>query len=80
MEKKVIIAAVIIIALFVLLVPRPSYLDDGGTVEYKALLYKISNVHTLISIDEMKKAGKVKPYDEGIVIEVLGFEIYNSVK
>lgn len=77
MKKKIIL---IIIIVFVFLFPiRSSQLKDGGTVEYKALLYKVSKVHSLTSIEEMEKEGKVKPYDEGIIIEILGFELYNSV-
>lgn len=77
--KKFIIALIIIVVL-ILLIPIPYHLKDGGTVEYKALLYKISKVHKLISLEEMKEEGKIKEYDEGIIIEILGFEIYNNVK
>ena len=64
----------------VLLFPIRNQLKDGGTVEYKALVYKVSKVKRLISIEEMEQEGKIKKYDQGIVIEILGFEIYNSVK
>ena len=57
-----------------LLIPIPNHLRDGGTVEYKALLYKISKVHRLVPLEENKE------YDDGIIIEILGFEIYNNVK
>ena len=81
MKNKVIIVMVIVILiLLVLLVPRTRYLNDGGTVEYQALLYKVSKVSRLISIEEMKAEGKIKEYDKGIVIEILGFEIYNNVE
>ncbi len=79
MKKKVIIISVAII-LLVLLFPIRNQLKDGGTVEYKALVYKVSKVKRLISIEEMEQEGKIKEYDQGIVIEILGFEIYNSVK
>ena len=52
-------------------------LKDGGTIEYKALLYKVSNVHSLASMEDMETG---KEYNEGTIIEILGFEIYNSVK
>lgn len=77
--KKFVIALIIIL-LLILLIPIPNHLKDGGTVEYKALLYKISKVHKLILLEEMKEEGKIKEYDEGIIIEVLGLEIYNNVK
>lgn len=79
MKKKVIIISVAII-LVVLLFPIRNQLKDGGTVEYKALVYKVSKVKRLISIEEMEQEGEIKKYDQGIVIEILGFEIYNSVK
>lgn len=76
MKKKIIITVVIIV-LLILLVPIPLNLKDGGTVEYKALLYKISKVHSLTSSEEMENG---KQYKEGTIIEILGFEIYNNVK
>ena len=79
MKKKVIIILVAII-LLVLLFPIKNQLKDGGTVEYKALVYKVSKVKKLISKEEMEREGKIKEYDHGIIIEILGFEIYNNVK
>lgn len=77
--KKFIMALIIIVVL-ILLIPIPYHLMDGGTVEYKSILYKISKVHKLIPLEEMEEEGKIKEYDEGIIIEILGFEIYNNVK
>lgn len=79
MKKKVIIV-LIVVFLLILMFPKTRYLNDGGTVEYKALLYKVSKVSRLISIEEMKAEGKIKEYDKGIVIEILGFEIFNNVE
>lgn len=79
MKKKAIIIAIVVISL-ILLFPIRNQLKDGGTVEYKAILYKVSKVKRLISIEEMEKEGKIKEYDHGIIIEILGFEIYNNVK
>ena len=76
MKKKVIIVVIIVI-LSILLIPIPMLLKDGGTIEYKALLYKVSKVHSLTSVEEMENG---KQYNEGIIIEILGFEIYNNVK
>lgn len=79
MKKKVIIISVAIISL-VLLFPIRNQLKDGGTVKYKALVYKVSKVKKLISKEEMEREGKIKEYDHGVIIEILGFEIYNNVK
>ena len=70
----------IFVILLILVFPIRSQLRDGGTVEYKALLYKVSKVSKLISIEEMEAKGKVKNYDKGIIIEILGFEIFNNVE
>lgn len=75
MKKKIIIAAIIIIT-FVLLFPVKSQLKDGGTVEYRALLYKISKVHRLVLREDMEKK---KQYDDGMIIEILGIEVFNNV-
>lgn len=79
MKKKAILSLTVII-LMILLFPIRNQLKDGGTVEYKAFLYKISKVQRLISIEEMEREGKIKEYDQGIIIEILGFEIYNDVE
>ncbi len=79
MKKKVMIVSIVVI-LLILLFPIKNQLKDGGTVEYKALVYKVSKVKKLISIEEMEKEGKIKEYDHGIIIEIFGFEIFNNVK
>lgn len=79
MKKKVIIVVIVIIAL-VLLFPTRDQLKDGGTIEYKAVLYKVSKIRRLIPIAEMEEEGKIKEYDRGIIIEILGFEIFNNVE
>lgn len=71
MKKKILIAVIVII-LLVLLVPIPMRLRDGGTIEYKALIYTISKVHRL---NHNSKSG----YDNGLIIKIFGKEIYNNV-
>ncbi len=80
MKKKIIITAIILLALVVLLFPIRTQLKDGGTVQYTAVLYRVSKVHRLISIEEMEREGKIKEFDDGIIVELLGFEIFNNVK
>lgn len=67
--KKVIVIASVLIAL-VLLIPFPERLKDGGTAHYDAILYDVYDVH--------REDGK--DFDEGIVVEILGYEIFNNVK
>lgn len=71
MKKKIIIV-LIIVALLILLVPIPFKLKDGGTVEWKSLTYKISKVHRLNLNSE-------NGYEDGTIVEILGFKVYNSV-
>lgn len=75
MKKKAIIILCVLLAI-VLLFPVPLRLRDGGTVQYKAILYTVSDVHSLATIED-QEAGK--EFNEGIIIEMLGFEIFNSV-
>ncbi len=71
MKKKILIIVIIILAL-VLLIPTPFYLNDGGSIEYRALLYTITKYHRL---DSNSKTG----YKDGIEIEILGMKIYNNM-
>ena len=71
MKKKILIAVIVII-LLVLLIPIPMRLKDGGTIEYKALIYTISKVHRL---NHNSKSG----YDNGLIIKIFGKEMYNNV-
>lgn len=68
MKKKIII--IICIVLIVMLIPVRLQLKDGGTIEYKSILYKVSKVHRTID----------NGFDIGTEIEILGFKIYDNVK
>ncbi len=76
MKKKVIIFICVFLAI-ILLLPIPLKLKDGGTVEYTAILYKVSNVHSIASTEEIENG---KMFNQGIIIEILGLEIFNNVK
>ena len=69
MKKKVMIGIYVLLAI-VLLVPIPMRLKDGGTVVYRAVLYQVEDVHRLSAVE----------YLEGMIIRILGMEIYNSVE
>lgn len=68
MKKKVIIISVAII-LLVLLFPIRNQVRDGGTVEYKALAYKVSKIHKRSETE----------HQDGIVVKIFGKEIFNNV-
>jgi hypothetical protein len=72
MRKKLMICIAVICSI-VLLFPIPFRLKDGGTVKYQALLYSISDVHRISHVEE-------DGYEDGIIIEILGMEIYNKVE
>ena len=72
--KKRNVAIVCILLVIILLIPIPLRLKDGGTVVYKALAYSVSRVHRLVSVKAEKE------YEEGIIIKVLGIEVYNNVE
>ncbi len=74
MKKKVMIGICVLLAI-VLLVPIPMRLKDGGTVVYHAVLYQVEDVHRLGAVDT---AGD--EYLEGMIVRILGMEVYNSVE
>ena len=70
MKKQKLIVISIIIAL-IMLIPIPNRLKDGGSVEYRALIYKVTKLYRF---NEVSAA----THEEGWIIEILGFEIYNN--
>ena len=74
MKKKVMIGICVLLAI-VLLVPIPMRLKDCGTVVYRAVLYQVEDVHRLGAVDT---AGD--EYLEGMIVRILGMEVYNSVE
>lgn len=71
MKKKVIVIVIVIVFL-VLFVPIPMHLKDGGTVEYKALTYKVSKIHRT-------NPYSLTGYEDGIVVEVFGIKVYEKI-
>lgn len=78
MRKKV-FAIVAVLALVILLFPIRMNLKDGGSVQYKSLTYSITKVHSMIS-EEEAIGGKVKPYDDGFVVKILGIKVFDNVE
>ena len=74
MKKKAMIGICVLLAI-VLLVPIPMRLKDGGTVVYRAGLYQVEDVHRLAAVDTAEDE-----YLEGMIVRILGMEIYNSVE
>lgn len=68
MKKKVII--IICVILVIMLIPVRLQLKDGGTIEYKSILYKVSKVHRTID----------NGFDIGTEIRILGFKVFDNVE
>ena len=74
MRKKVVTGICILLAI-VLLIPIPMRLKDGGTVVYRAVLYQVEDVHRLGA-----GGSGGDEYLEGMIVRILGMEVYNSVE
>lgn len=72
--KKKIIVIVIVLVIVILLIPIPMKLRDGGSTEYKALLYSVTKYHQLAPVEENGE----KEYLEGVSIKILGKEVFNN--
>ncbi|MBQ3029449.1 MAG: hypothetical protein IJD26_10225 [Lachnospiraceae bacterium] len=79
MKKKIMTVICLVLVAFVLLVPIPLRYKDGGTVKYSALLYSVTNVHSIVT--QYVAEGEYKDgYEVGTIVRVLGFEVYNDVR
>lgn len=70
---KKLLAGICIVLVLVLLFPLPLRLKDGGSVEWNALLYSVTDVHRLAPETE-------SGYLEGTIVEILGVEVFNNVE
>lgn len=74
---KKLLAGICVVLALVLLFPFPVRLKDGGSVEYRAALYSVTDVHrfkpTPSSVWEDN-------FEEGIIIEILGREVLSRVE
>ena len=75
MKNIIIIIGVLLI--FTVLIPFPSQMRDGGTVHYNAVLYDIYDMHRINPLDPSTSETEVV---EGIIVKVLGVEIFNNTK
>lgn len=73
MRKKITITAVIVL-LLIMLVPIKAECDDGGTVVYQAVLYGITECHSLYTKDG------VDGYYIGTEVRILFFDVYDAVE
>ena len=76
MKKRLILGIGIIFAL-ILLFPVRGQIKDGGSVEYRAILYSITDVHRIKPLEEQ---GDEMEFYEGVIVKIFGVEIFNNVK
>ncbi len=67
MKKKIIIVTIVIF--IIMLIPFPRQLKDGGSLEYRAVLYNITKIHRL-------NIQSTNGYEDGWKIEILGIVFY----
>ena len=74
-KKKLIIMIIIAVAvLAVLLIPHKYLYKDGGTVEYSAVLYSVTDYHALA--DNVDENGEIQHgYTVGKTVKILGFVV-----
>ena len=80
MKKKIVIGIVVFVML-VLLIPIRLQMKDGGSVQYKAVLYSVTKYHQItMEWDDKNEEVADSGYRVGWGVEILGLEIFNNVK
>ncbi len=80
MKKKIVIGIVVFVML-VLLIPIRLQMKDGGSVQYKAVLYSVTKYHQItMEWDDENEEVADSGHLVGWGVEVLGLEIFNNVK
>ena len=72
--KKIALIVIILLLLIIMSIPKPNKLKDGGSTEYNAILYSVTDVKKLNTDVDSENM-----YIEGTIIKILGIEIYNNV-
>lgn len=72
MKKTVI--TILALVLIILLFPVRRQIKDGGSIEYRAIVYTVYDVHkSYISDSDIKMK-----YVEGVIVEIFGIQAYNN--
>lgn len=72
MKKKKIFLIILIVIFILMLIPVPTRLKDGGSVEYNAILYKYTKIHRL---SEKSSTG----YIDGWELKILGIKVGEKI-
>ena len=73
MKKRTLIIVCILLLMLLFLLPIPIRLKDGGSVVYTALLYQVQDVKRLAPVESGKG------FEDGLIVKILGIEIFNNV-
>ena len=57
--KKILMKIIVFLIILILLIPVPIYVKDGGTIVYQAILYSVTNYHSLYPDDTNEKEQKI---------------------
>ena len=74
---KKLMAGICIVLALILLFPFPVRQKDGGSVEWNAVLYSVTDVHR---IKPTPSSVWEDNFEEGIIIEILGREVFRCVE
>ncbi|HBA37724.1 MAG TPA: hypothetical protein DCY94_03290 [Firmicutes bacterium] len=69
MKRKPLLIIILTIML-IAMIPIPQHLKDGGSIEYKALIYRITKYRRLND----------SSIEKGISIDILGMKVYDSMQ
>ncbi len=72
-KKKALLWCCAALALLMCLIPQKHLYKDGGTVEYRALLYRVTQWHALI-----ESTTQIETTQQGLEIQVLGLTLYDG--
>lgn len=72
--KKLIIALVILIFV-IFVIPVPRYYKDGGTIEYRAVLYQVICWHRMMRDGDTPS---ISIYYDGLEVRILGKTVYDN--
>ena len=76
---KKIVAIIVLIAAIILLFPIRGQMKDGGSVQYCAALYCVTNMHR-IHVNQNEDGTFTHGYIVGIVVKILGKEVFNNTR
>lgn len=68
MKKKILVVGIIVIFV-ILIIPRKWDIDDGGSVNYSAILYSVTNYHAING-----EGG----FYTGIEVKILGETVFDN--